>query len=314
MSGDANIVYVSSDNRSGSTLLDLLLGGHPRITSVGELHHLQSYALGDRLLYDPAHPLICICGSPVPECSFWLEVEARLGLRLVDLDQKPFYLKSHQHRGVSRLIRTGAKALLERFPAAYARSWFPLPRIDLSMARQVIGLFDAILEVAAVEYVVDSSKNPFRFKALSHIAPHRVKLILLSRDFRDVVASKAKRGRPVRKAASEWAMRMKQMESVSVGMNSDQVTRVRYEDLVENPENVLRSISRFLGVEFDAKMLDLADNVDRHHIGGSPSKFDIQRRSRVALDSRPGTRLSAEELQLAEQVARKAARRWDYSS
>ena len=57
------LIYIMSDNRSGSTLLDQLLGGNPSIMSLGEVHHLTAYALDDRGIYDPVHPLVCSCGQ-----------------------------------------------------------------------------------------------------------------------------------------------------------------------------------------------------------------------------------------------------------
>ena len=49
------IVYIMSDNRSGSTLLDQLLGAHESVTSLGEVHHLPAYALS--LFFAPWFPV-----------------------------------------------------------------------------------------------------------------------------------------------------------------------------------------------------------------------------------------------------------------
>ena len=52
----AKYVYISSAAYSGSTLLDLLLGSHSRIESLGEISFLaQDLAVNNR----------CTCGTPV---------------------------------------------------------------------------------------------------------------------------------------------------------------------------------------------------------------------------------------------------------
>ena len=57
------VVYVGSWGRSGSTLLDLVLGQIPGFVSVGELRYLWERGLAERQL--------CGCGRPVTGCPFW---------------------------------------------------------------------------------------------------------------------------------------------------------------------------------------------------------------------------------------------------
>ena len=74
------VVYISSDDRSGSTMLELLLANHSKIFVVGELHNLPAYAYHDRSFYNPPHNLRCMCGECFDLCTFWVEVEAHLHL------------------------------------------------------------------------------------------------------------------------------------------------------------------------------------------------------------------------------------------
>src|SRR3954447_25608999 len=53
---------------SGSTILDILLGGGAAVESVGELvSGLEWYEAGTR----------CACGAPMRECPYWTEVRRR---------------------------------------------------------------------------------------------------------------------------------------------------------------------------------------------------------------------------------------------
>ena len=61
---NGEILYVLSDVRSGSTLLDQLLGAHPSIFSVGELHWLAAYVREDRSIYNPSIRWFAPVGGP----------------------------------------------------------------------------------------------------------------------------------------------------------------------------------------------------------------------------------------------------------
>lgn len=60
-----NLVYILSDGRSGSTLLDLLLGSHPRVRGLGEMKQFHRYAgKGGKVKK-------CTCGEELSHCPLW---------------------------------------------------------------------------------------------------------------------------------------------------------------------------------------------------------------------------------------------------
>lgn len=64
------LIYIAGSSYSGSTLMDLLLGSHPGIESLGEAKKIaavQSAATGGA-------PATCNCGNPVSTCAFWRSV------------------------------------------------------------------------------------------------------------------------------------------------------------------------------------------------------------------------------------------------
>ena len=67
----ATLVMIASAGHSGSTLLDLLLGNHPRVSGAGEMNRLTLYA-SDRM---------CACGATVTNCSYWNQVRAAITKR-----------------------------------------------------------------------------------------------------------------------------------------------------------------------------------------------------------------------------------------
>ena len=63
-----NLIYITSNSHSGSTLLDMLIGSHSECLTLGEIHKLTLKSEG-----------VCACGAEnYRECSFWSDVAARL--------------------------------------------------------------------------------------------------------------------------------------------------------------------------------------------------------------------------------------------
>src|SRR5437868_12622660 len=60
------LIYIASSGRSGSTVLELLLGAHSACWTLGEFHVLPW------LLRTNVKP--CGCGSPVAQCPFWQSI------------------------------------------------------------------------------------------------------------------------------------------------------------------------------------------------------------------------------------------------
>ena len=63
-----NLIYITSNGHSGSTLLDMLIGSHSECITLGEIHQLTLKAKG-----------VCACGAAnYKECSFWRDIDLRL--------------------------------------------------------------------------------------------------------------------------------------------------------------------------------------------------------------------------------------------
>ena len=60
------ILYIAGYGRSGSTVLNIILGNHSSITSVGELSFLPEDWTN--------HHRVCSCGAPYHTCEFWKDL------------------------------------------------------------------------------------------------------------------------------------------------------------------------------------------------------------------------------------------------
>ncbi|TAK51502.1 MAG: sulfotransferase [Gammaproteobacteria bacterium] len=308
------VLFILSDTRSGSTLLDQLLGAHPSIVSVGEVIWLRAYVREDRTLYNPAHPLLCTCGAPVSGCSFWQQVAATLGQ---PLDGLKLTTRSAPHRSDARwhdrLLTVSARLplrFLHAFPRSYRYRFVQNVFGGPQLARDSLKLFDAIFAVSNARFVVDASKSTTRFRSIYDANPHSARAIVLGRDYRAVVHSKVKRGRSLEAAAIGWRKRMIQIEHLTADLPPGRSIRIRYEDLCGEPKVELTRICDFLGLEYASVMLH-RKTLDLHHLGGSPSKFDPSK-SAIVLDKKHETAFTKQELETMRRLVGRVAESWGY--
>jgi hypothetical protein len=303
-------LFILSDVRSGSTLLDQCLGGNPRIASLGEVHWLAAYVTQDRSQYDPEHPLVCACGLPVPDCPFWTEVSRELGRPLTSLRSRQG-LKRESHEGFLTIAtRHVPRRLIKTRPWIY-RSPLVRALFDGSrLGKDCIDLYDAVSKVSGKPVCTDSSKSAFRFRDVYQLDPHRTYAIVLARDYRAVVYSKMKRGATLESAALGWRRAMEQCDALTRDLPARNVLRMTYEHFCEEPRTTLERICRFLDVEFAESMLGRSTG-DSHHIGGSPTKFEPGR-STISLDRSYERQFEARDLQRLGAIVGKTAGAWGY--
>jgi Sulfotransferase family len=305
-------IFVLSDVRSGSTLLDQCLGAHSDVVSLGEVHWLRAYALQDRNIYDPVHPLVCSCGATVPECDFWRSVAAEVGRPLdslqVALRFRPVALRALH--GFPAKLEELAKRGVRQVPQSFRSSLVQRVFLAQRVARDSIDVFDAVCRATHKHYCVDSSKSPFRFRAVYEADPGRTLAVVLGRDYRAVVHSKMKRGEKLERAASSWRNRMRHIEALTRDLPAEQRFQLKYESLCEDPERELRRLAVFLGIDFEPAMLE-RQTASMHHIGGSPSKFDPAR-VRISTDHSAEGHFQPEDLQRMRDLVGDVAERWGY--
>jgi len=99
------VIFIASLARSGSTLLDLMLGGHPRFVGLGEMFRMLT---PDTEWLDRTSEVLCSCGSTMDQCSFWGPVSATL----------------RRNQGVSTEERY--RILLDAFGEAFGKDCVPV--------------------------------------------------------------------------------------------------------------------------------------------------------------------------------------------
>lgn len=264
------ILFIGGAGRSGSTLLERILGTCDLFTCVGELRFIL-----DRGLYENQ---LCGCGKPFRECVFWRSVIEKV---LESLEEGDICRLMDLHKKVVR-TRYIPFLLLKRLRfKSFERRW-------QEYAHFIKKLYTTIQKISGGRVIVDSSKDPAYGFLLNSIFKENLYIIHLVRDSRATAYSwQRQKKRPeiywkesympkrnVFATALEWNVRNALMEVLSK-VNKKSLF-VRYEDICINPEQVVKKILRFIDEEefgqisLRGRRIILRIN---HTVAGNPLRF-----------------------------------------
>ena len=160
--GPADLVFICASGHSGSTLLEMLLAGHPAVTAVGELQNLgHQLAIG--------RP--CSCGVLPADCPRWRAVAEAVRARSgVDIFRRPFGFRVSLERPrnpAERLIRHWNRGLHYLHFRSPLLARLGLPRLALggrTLAANTELISQILREVGGARILVDSSKDYVRMR------------------------------------------------------------------------------------------------------------------------------------------------------
>jgi hypothetical protein len=166
------------------------------------------------------------------------------------------------------------------------------------------------LEVCASHYdfqiFVDGYKEGARYAILKASGFPVKGAIHLLRDPRAYAASAKRAGVPVSKAARDWVVYHRVTEWLT-RLTWENVLRVRYEDLCDQPQEIMASLQRWMGLKPDS--FAFKPRNDLHWLGNS-SVFDFN--GQIRTDERWRNELSPDEISIVSRRATKAAHRYGY--
>jgi len=263
------VTYIAGLGRSGTTVLDQLLGAQPGFFSAGELINI--WRNGVLLDYT------CACGTPFSSCPFWDRV------RLTD----PGLLT---RQTATEVVEYQQQAIRNRL---MYRVWWAggRKRAVRDMPRQYFDnlgrLYRAIWTANGGLNIVDSSKDPiYAHLLIESGAAATVNLIHMVRDPRAVAYSRMQRmldptspgateylgSKPLALTAAlwvEWNATIERMGRVF----PIHYRLLRYEDFAKDPESCLRQLA--LRVRSDSKIAPqtIEDRRVWHTVYGNPSRL-----------------------------------------
>lgn len=257
------VAYILASSRSGSTLLERMLARSTSVTAAGELVHLWTRGLRDD---EP-----CGCGLPFSACARWRAVGDRAfgGWATLEAERQIELQRSVDRQRYLHRILLGETAR-----SAKGRRYLG----------QLGQIYEAIGSVAGTKVVIDSSKHASTLFLLRDLAAIELFMVHLVRDPRGVVNSWSRpTARPEApgaqmhrvsssRATARWFGRNLQGELAARKVPS---VRIRYEDLVADPEAALGPLAARLGLELPPMMRPPSSvklGVD-HTVAGNPMRF-----------------------------------------
>ncbi len=259
------IVYILGAGRSGSTVLDTVLGNHTAMESLGELHRLprNGWVNGE----------FCSCGTRVTECDFWKTVRAEWDAR------NPQY-------SLERYLDAQESFLRFRYlPKLFFRHFFPSAEFR-EFVEATENLYLSIAKTNGCSTLVDSSKSPAFALALCSAERLDLRVIHLTRDARGVAYSQKASFEKDEKAGVERDLRPRSVLRTGFFWNITNLLsgfvrsrlaqknsiRIRYEDFMQDPRATLRSIAACIEIPLD----ELADKIEQgeefsvgHNVAGN---------------------------------------------
>ena len=250
----AGLLLIRGLGHSGSTILDLALGAHPRMVGLGEaVRILQRPQPGEdhrgpaQLRQDLKHQRLCTCGKVAAACPVWGDLLE--------------WLPSHDHLPL-------ADKLLELLAAVERNASDQNGRLD---------------------WVVESYQDDLDTPGLD-LAGREIRILYLVRDVRSWVHSRTRDARkkgellPGLLSLGRWwrANRRFQRQFNQCGKP---VFVLGYEEFALAPEQTLTRLCDWLGVAFAPAMLHPGPVSKSHILAGNRMRFDPSKTAQISYDS-----------------------------
>lgn len=267
------LIYIASSGRSGSTLLDMLLGAQPGIWTAGEVQMLPFELARGK---SP-----CGCGERVAECDFWTEVAARCPQALASGEIGRFRDENGYGKALRwaeiRALRTPVREVGPDRSAEY----FHHGRAN----RELLDTVRAVAEERTgkpLSWLVDASKDVYRLSWLIRSGLFDIRVIHVLKDPRAFVYSKIRRlprlggWRYAPRMTLRWVVENRLLARVyRTELPLEHALLLRYEDLAGQPERTMRMVLPWLGLVDAEPKMDfrsgnhaLSGNAMRAAVGG----------------------------------------------
>lgn len=261
MKRDWRLVYIMGTARSGTTVLEILLGAAPSALNVGEIAHVYR----DGFLEDAT----CACGRPFSACEMWGRVRERLGWTPTEIGERERL--SHALDWHVGFPRTAAGLRGEETWRRYCRTQ--------------ASVYDAISEVTGERVLVESSIYPGRALALSRCFPGRVRVVCLTRSPEGLLHSFRKPNETEQRRKSlpgilayyVWVLVCVRVALRRLG---DGATAARYEELRRDPESVVSRLESRLELDLSGVRDRLARD-ESFQVGHIVTGNRLRRQGRV---------------------------------
>ena len=278
-----DLIYILSSGHSGSTLIDLILGSHSSIESVGEINKFSEYFASSSKTVNGSKKVKCNCRLPITECSYWSQVREKLDSSIVSNINLENNFAERNYQLMSAILQVSGKKII-------CDSSKNIKRLSPL-------LFSDLFNVYIVHLVRDGRAYGFSMKSKQE------RIIAKYGSFDNYNKEKYN----YYKAINKWNKgniykhnKFKQLPNYYL---------LRYEDIVANPEKYISEILKLIDLKFESTQLEFY-NFTHHNIDGNGMR--MKTRQEIKKDTRYLEKLSARDWWLGTAIGWRALREFNY--
>jgi len=275
-----DLIYIASIGRSGSTLLESMLGAHSHIQTMGELHIWPHEIEG-------AGVRPCSCGRYVEECPFWSEMRRRVDPLQQPTPRLHFFREKHNAGRTlrpSRLrgLRTGytPDAREREAIATYGRNNEAIFRAFLDLMNEQLG--------ESPDWIVDASKDPYRLLWLIHSGRFNIRVVHLVKNPKAFIYSVTKHligngeGFNLHKRlyytahqSVAWNIQNVLFSKIAANhLSPAEYMMINYETLASDPHQTFEQVCAFIGCGYEEEAVENFRLGSLHTIAGNPMRYE----------------------------------------
>jgi len=259
------VVYILSTGRSGTTLLDMLLGAHSRMWTLGEAINLVWDLQED-------HRAPCGCGEPVASCPFWEDLVDQ-----IPIDPSGYHIGYfHDQDQTGKVLQW--PLLPDILSGEIREEWRPAVREHgQKNARYFRAVKQAVRErsESEIDWLVDNSKNLYRLFWLQQSNHFNIRVVHLMKDPPAFVYSMMKKnlpytGRKIMRFTARWVIQNALMRHVcKTCFSRSEVYPVSYETLAAQPGPSMKALGQWLGLEYSPTRVHNFRDYENHALSGN---------------------------------------------
>lgn len=237
---------------SGSTLLDLMLGTHSRIESVGEIINLNKYTDITSTKTDKS----CTCGTPLNSCEYWSKIKKNLRFNNLGMINQKKYFQENNSELIKAILRITGKEI-------FCDSSKNIQRLENYLS---CNFFD----VTIVHLIRDGRAVAYSYNNKLQRLLNECKTTNIALDELIVANYKNKKSYNFKSAIKLWKQYNRKISKMYSKMAN--YLLIRYEDFVLNPEREISRILSNLGLIYEQSQLNF-DEYQHHNISGNRMRF-----------------------------------------
>ncbi len=280
MEKKANLISIVSPGHSGSTLLDMALGTLPKVTSSGEIIYLPWKLYKEKSTKHET--TYCSCGKTTSDCLRWRKIiEECSKQKEMDIVNNP----DKFNIWINKSMKYGKNIKY----AAFKKMVFYLSKtVNIIKLFKIISpfykksimnnwlLFNNTKKITGNNYVVDSTKDLYRYLFLRNYFPQETKLIILIRDIEGVVSSDYYNNneKEIMRRAKYWLkLYNESIYNVIKQLKNEEYLIINYKELAQNFNLTRMKLAKFLNITENIPDISKVYPPKMHILAGNPARL-----------------------------------------